>query len=324
MIVYILGVVVLIQAILVVILILRLIRQPQDLLLHQKLDSIREDFTKNILQTQGSLLHTQKDITEELSKLYKEIGNINRGSSEILTLTKSFHDILKPTKRRGVVGESILENIIKDVLPQEVVVPQHSFRNGRRVDFLIKLPQGNLAVDAKFSLETFTNYLGATEPEKEKYKRIFIDSVKRRIDEASSYILPDEGTLDFSFMYVPSEAIYYLIITETDILDYAQKKRVFVVGPNTFYVYLKTILVGFQALKIEKKAKIIYESLKRIELELENIAREYGVLGTHLRGAQGKYEEVRKRIDGVKFRLTHTDIPISEDEGKIISSQVQT
>jgi len=319
MIIVILSGLCLILALLAVFLVLRFGRQNQDLLLHQKLDSLKDELNRNVVQTQTSLIDSQKGITEELNKLYKEIGTINQESGQILNLTRSFHDILKPTKRRGMLGESILENIIRDVLPDDVIVPQFGFRNGKKVDFLIKLPQGNLPIDAKFSLEPFTAYLNAKEEEKNRAKKIFTDSIKRRIDEASGYILPDEGTVEFAFMYVPSEAIYYSIITETELPDYAQKKRVFLMGPNTFYVYLKTILVGFEALKIEKKAKVIYESLKRLELEMETSLREYGILGTHIRSAGTKYEDVRKKLENIQFKLTHTDIEEEKDE-KIISN----
>ena len=317
---YILSAISIILLLLLIILIFKFRKGGQDLLLHQKIDSIREEFTKNIFQAQSDLFNTQKGIAEELNKLYKEIGNINIETGEILGLTKSFSDILKPTKRRGILGESILENIIADVLPKEMVFPQYSFRNGKTVDFLIRLPQGSLAVDAKFSLESFKNYTEADSDNKDKLKKIFVDSIKRRVDETAEYILPDEGTLDFSFMYVPSEAVYYFIVTETDALDYSNKKRVFLVGPNTFYVYLKTLFVGFKALQIEKKAKLIYEGLKRLELELENLTRDYAILGTHLKSALSKYEDARRRLERAQLKLANIkESEPSEDENKIKS-----
>ena len=184
---------------LLIVLIVKSARRSLDLTLHQKLDAIKEEFTKNVVQTQNGFIATQQGIAQHLSQLYKEIGTINQESSQILTLTKSFYDALKPTKRRSILGEVILENIVKDVIPQEAVIPQYTFRNGRRVDILLKLPQGNVPIDAKFSLDTFKNYNDASEAEKQKYKRLCVDSIKKRVDETASYILTDEGTLDFSF-----------------------------------------------------------------------------------------------------------------------------
>ena len=279
-----------ILAIVVIILIIKLSKGKEDLILHQKLDSF----------------------TGQLNNLFEKLGSIDRDSAEILNLTRSFHDILKPTKTRGIFGESILDNLLKDVLPKDVVVAQHGFSNGKKVDFAIKLPENIVPIDAKFSMEAFQNYLNADEQTRNKQKKALSDSIKKRIDETAEYIFPDEGTTDFSLMYVPSEAVYYFIITETELLEYANKKRVFVVGPNTLYAYLKTILVGFEALKVEKKAKEIYNLLRRLESEVSALIQDYGVLGTHLKNVSGKYDEVRRRIEAVQLKLTN----ISSDENK--------
>lgn len=289
--------------VLIVILVFRLTKQREDKLLHQKIDLLREEFTKHMLAAQGNLLENTRSVSQELHKLYEKVGSLDRESNEILVLTKSFHDILKPTKTRGIVGEAILDNLIKDVLPQDAVLSQYTFKNGKKIDFAIKMSSGIIPIDAKFSLDTFRNYLDAVESEKERQKKIFTDSVKRRIDETAAYIFPEEGTTDFSLMYVPSEAVYYFIIVETALFEYAQKKRVFVVGPNTIYVYLKTICIGFQALKIEAKAKEIYNSVRQLDEEVRTVLQEYIVLGTHLRNSSAKYDEVRKKIENISLKV---------------------
>ena len=282
--------VVAILAILVIIFAIKGSKNKENLILHQKLDSF----------------------TGQLNNLFEKLGSIDRDSAEILNLTRSFHDILKPTKTRGIFGESILDNLLKDVLPKDVVVAQYGFSNGKKVDFAIKLPENIVPIDAKFSMEVFQNYLNADEQIRQKQKKALIDSIKKRIDETSEYIFPDEGTTDLSLMYVPSEAVYYFIITETELLEYANEKRVFVVGPNTLYAYLKTILVGFEALKVEKKTKEIYNLLRRLESEVSALIQDYGVLGTHLKNISGKYDEVRRRIEAVQLKLSN----ISSDENK--------
>lgn len=257
------------------------------------------------LGKESSFLDSQKTVAEGISKLYEKIGGLDRGSQEILQLTKSFHDILKPTKARGILGESILENLLRDVLPKEVIISQYGFRDGKRVDFAIKLPTVIVPIDAKFSLESFKNYIDAKEADKKAQRRICLESIKKRILETATYIYPDEGTSDFALMYVPSEAVYYFIITETEALEFANQKKVFVVGPSTLYAYLKTILVGFQAIKIEKKARQIYDNLKRLEKDVVAFIRDYGTLGTHIRSASSKYEDLSKRIERISSRL-HT------------------
>ena len=255
-------------------------------------------------------LASSRLVSQELNKLYERIGGLNQESREILELTKSFHDILKPTKARGELGESILENLLRDILPQEAILSQYTFRDGKKVDFAIRLPQGLVPIDAKFSLEVFQNYFNAKEEEKAVKRRICLDSIKKRIQEAATYIYPDEATSDFCLMYVPSEAVYYFIITETQLLEFAHQKKVFVVGPSTLYAYLKTIFIGFQAMKIEKKAKKIYADLKRLDKDVAVFMREYAVLGTHLRGAASKYDDVAKRAGNISAKLTS----ISQDD----------
>ena len=289
--------------VLIVFLLFYLLYSRQNFFFQQKIDTLRDELTKKLADTQNNFSFFQKSLVDQLTQLYKEIGNITQESSQILTLTKSFSDILKPTKKRAIFGEVILGNLLKDILPQDIVISQYSFRCGKRVDFLIKLPQGNLPIDAKFSLDVFRNYQEAPDSNKENLKKAFIESVKRRIEETAGYILPDEGTLDFSFMYVPSEAVYYSIISETGLCEYAQKKRVFIVGPNSLYVYLQTLLLGMKALKIEEKAKFLYENLKRLEIDIENIVKEYMILGNHLRVASNKYEEIRRKIDNLGTRI---------------------
>jgi len=297
-----LGVIIVLLIIIFAVL-LRIKKSAQDTLLHQKIDYLKDEFTKNVLQSQANSLEVSKNLLGELSKLYEKIGNLDRDNSQILSLTRSFHDILKPTKARGVVGEVILEALIRDILPSDAVLMQYMFRNGKKVDFAIKLPQGLVPIDAKFSLDTFKNYIEAQDAERERLKKTFLDGVKKRVDETATYIFTDEGTTDFCLMYVPSEAVYYSIVTETSMLDYAHAKRVFIVGPSTLYAYLKTIFIGLNALKIEKRAKEIYDILRRLDVDIKSVLQEHAVLGTHLRNASLKYDEVKKKIESVSLKI---------------------
>ncbi len=302
MIILLLSCVILILAIVLLFLIFRLNKNSRDLLLHQRIDSLKEELNKNFVATH---LEASKNLLGEFSRLYEKLGHLDRETTEILNLSKSFVDILKPTKSRGLVGESILENLLTDILPAETVLKQHTFRNGKKVDFAIKLKEGLIPIDAKFSLEAFRNYLEAPAQDKEKQRKLCIESLKTRVEETHQYIQPAEGTLEFSLMYVPSEALYYFLITETELLEYAHRLRVFIVGPNSFYVYLKTLLIGLGALKVEERAKQLYAGLKGLEIEMAKLTQDYTILGSHLRNAGSKYEEVYKKIEGLNLKLTY-------------------
>lgn len=310
--------------IIIALLIFKLGKGKEDIILHNKIDSLREEFIKNILKAQNDVIDSSKTVSTELSKLYERIGGLDRESREILELTKSFHGILQPTKTRGILGESILENLLKDILPQEAVIAQYGFKDGKKVDFAIKLPEAIVPIDAKFSMESFSNYLNAAEQEKELKRRLCIESIKKRISETASYIYPDEGTTDFGLMYVPSEAVYYFIIAETSLLEFAHQRKVFIVGPNTLYAYLKTIFIGFQAMRIEKKAKQIYDNLKRLEKDIVVLMREYGILGTHIRGASLKYEDVAKKIESISLKLHTMGESSNENQGESVTSSQES
>ncbi|HIE36381.1 MAG TPA: DNA recombination protein RmuC [Candidatus Omnitrophica bacterium] len=289
--------------ILIVILVFKLIKIRRNSLFEEKLSSFKEEIRKNFFDVQNVFLNSSQAILKEFSKIYEKLGSLDKETQSLLNLTTSFYDLFKPTKTRAILGEAVLKNLAEEVLPKEVVFPQYTFKNGKKVDLVIKLPEGLVPIDAKFSLEGFRKYLDAPQQEKERYKKLFIESVKKRIDETSSYILTDEKTTDFSLMYIPSEAVYYFLITETDILDYAYKKKVFLVGPNNFYVYLNTILVGLKALKIEKKSKEVYNLLERLNKDLESIQEDHFTLGIHLKNASLKFEEIRKKLENFNLQL---------------------
>ncbi len=263
----------------------------------------KQEISSNLSQAQTNYLNSFNSIFSELSKLYEKMGGLDKESKEIHELTKTFHHILMPTKKRGSLGESLAENLLREVLPADAVLSQYMFKDGKRVDFVVKLPGGLVPIDAKFSLETFKNYQEASQHDKKQKQKIFIDSIKKRISETAHYIYPDENTVDFSIMYVPSESVYYSIITETDLLSFSRSKKVFIAGPNTLYIYLRTLCIGFRALKIGKNTRQIYNTLERLDKDIDAFTKDYGILGTHIRSAAQKYQDLNQKITGVSQRL---------------------
>jgi DNA recombination protein RmuC len=305
------AVVIFILLVILVILLVFLKNNPREDFIG-KIDSLKEEFSKNLNQAQTNQLNSFNSIFSQLSGLYEKLGGLDKESKEIHSLTKAFQNILIPTKKRGTLGENLVENLLREVLPDETILSQHTFRDGKRVDFVIKLPDALVPIDAKFSLDTFRSYIEADQGEKKQRRKVCIDSIKKRILETSQYIYPDEGTVDFSLMYVPSEAVYYFIITDTNLLDFARRKKVFIAGPNTLYTYLKTLCIGFRALKIEKSAKQIYDILGRLDKDVESFIKEYNVLGTHLRSATSKYQELNRKIENVALQLNNIENKRSE------------
>lgn len=205
------------------------------------------------------------------------------------------------------MGETLLENLLSQVLPRAYYQMQYRFKSAEAVDAVIKLGERLVPIDAKFSLENFQKILEAPEEQlKNSYRKKFIQDVKSRVDEiASKYILPQENTYDFAFMYIPAENVYYEIIIKEDLLAFFVSKKVIPVSPNTFYAYLQVICLGLRGLKIEENAKAILKNLSTLSIEMGKLKEDFGTLGIHLSNASHKYEESQKKLDRFSDRLVN-------------------
>ena len=149
--------------------------------------------------------------------VYEKLGKLEATNQQIMDISKnisSLQELLRAPKFRGAMGETMLENLLAQVLPKEYFTMQYRFRNSDAVDAVIKLGERLVPVDAKFSLENFQKMLDTQEEEpKIAFRKKFIQDVKNRVDEiAVKYILPAENTYDFAMMYIPAENVYYEII----------------------------------------------------------------------------------------------------------------
>lgn len=223
-----------------------------------------------------------KEVTEEVTSV-KEIGRQTQSFAEQL---RSLQDILKNPKQRGVLGEYYLETVLKNVLPPNMWQTQYLFKNGEIVDAVVFVNNQIVPVDSKFSLENYNRLVQATPEERPAFEKAFVNDLKLRITETAKYIRPEEGTMDFAFMFIPSEAIYYDLLTnqvgagedENLIQRATSKYKVIIVSPTSFLAYLQTVLQGLKALSIEKKA--------------EEIQRRVGELGKHLQSYEGYMQKL--------------------------------
>src|SRR6185436_14613111 len=154
----------------------------------------------------------------------------------------------------------ILKDIISQMFPKNSFHLQYSFKSGEKVDAAIKTDAGILCIDSKFPMENFQRMMKLKTHDAEfvALQKEFTRDVKKHIEAiAKKYILPDEGTIDYALMYIPSESVYYEIISQAEISDYAYKMRVLPVSPATFYAYMRAILMSFEGKKIEERAKVI-------------------------------------------------------------------
>src|SRR3989338_1998031 len=255
-----------------------------------------------------------KDVTERLTKL----DETNKQVAGVGDQIRSLESILKNPKQRGVLGEDYLESVLKNVLPPGSYQMQYRFKDGEIVDAAVFIDEKIVPVDSKFSLENYNRVIAAdTEEDRNRFEKAFKNDLKNRIDETAKYIRPSEGTMDFAFMFIPSEGIYYDLlinkvgavkISTEDLIEYAFKqKHVIIVSPTSFLAYLQTVLQGLRALKIEKDA---HEIRKRVEqlgkhiINFEEYMRKLGGnISTTVNSYNTSYKELGK-IDKDVFRIT--------------------
>jgi DNA recombination protein RmuC len=296
------------------------------LVLKPQLDNIERKQSQNILVEELSPLLNNMDGRNQKSfeQLQKDIVELREASKNMMKVGEtisSLEDLLKPPKLRGGMGETLLAELLRQILPPGTYELQHTFRSGERVDAAIHIGDHIVPVDAKFPLEEFRR-LKESDDEKitRNERKAFIATVKRHIDDISrKYILPDESTFDFALMYIPAENVYYeSIIKDNDegIFPYAVAKKVVPVSPNSFYSYLNVIIQGMRGMHIEERAKLIMAHLDRLKGDEKRVRNEFDTLGTHLTNARNKYDEVTKLMNRFEDKLLSegSDIEIASSD----------
>lgn len=303
--------------------------QIQDLarLVDQKMTDTHKmvtDTQSNLNQTiQTQFGHSMKiisDVTERLTKLDETNRQVVGFAGQLQTL----QDTLQNPKHRGILGEYYLENVLKNVLPPDNYQMQYKFENGEIVDAVVFVKNQIIPIDSKFSLENYNRILEERDPEqKATLENKFKADLKNRIDETSKYIRPKENTMDFAFMFIPAEGIYYdLLINQVgavkvntqDLIEYAFKeKHVIIVSPTSFFAYLQTVLQGLRALQIEESAKEIRSRVEELGRHILAYDEYLKKLGNNLSTTVNSYNTAAKEFN-----------KIDKDIARITSKEKQT
>lgn len=271
--------------------------------------TLHSTLSTNTDQMVRTLQENSKQLNERLDKaahVIREVGVEVGQMSEIGRSMKELQDFLKSPKMRGNIGEEILKDLIGQMFPKNSFHLQYQFKSGERVDAAIKTDGGILPIDSKFPMESYQRMVKAN-GEKEALTKEFVRDVKKHVDAiAKKYILPDEGTMDFALMYVPSEAVFYELCNLTELLDYARKSRVYLVSPSTLYVHLQTILLSFEGKKIESRSREVFKLLRSIQIEYDKVNENMGILGKHLNNASAQFTNVTTGFSQIGSKLSAT------------------
>jgi len=286
---------------------------------------IKEDKSDGLILLQNQMQNMNKMVNDNIKEIIKGVTKLDETNKQVISFAdqlQSLQDILKNPKQRGVLGEYYLETLLKNVLPPGSYQMQYAFSDGIIVDAAVFVKDKIIPVDSKFSLENYNRIVEEkNEVEKEKLEKLFVADLKMRIAETAKYIQPSQGTMDFAFMFIPHEAIYYDLIvnkigalkedSETLIQRAASKYHVLIVSPTSFLAYLQTVLQGLNALHIEEKAVEIIKRVEELGRHLKSYEEYYAKLGNSLSTTINHYNSGYKelsKVDKDVLRITGTGV----------------
>ncbi|MBI2612656.1 DNA recombination protein RmuC [Candidatus Kaiserbacteria bacterium] len=270
---------------------------------------IKSDVAKDLKTNRETIDSSSRTMHQQISHFTQSItkmeGNLRNVFDSIKTSNdkmSSFQDMFKTPKLRGEWGQSNLKYELEQTYSNDRVLAQHYFKSGEAVDFVLKLPNDLLLpIDSKFPMEVFKPYWDELIPiEKVKKQQIFVQAVKKEVDSvASKYINPGESTVDFALIYVPAEAVFYEIMfsmKDDGLMEYAHKKRVRFVSPNTLRMTLSVIEHWVRDITVNKETKEILKRLSAILQDGKKLADSYRVLGKHISNVQSAYTDSGDRL----------------------------
>jgi len=296
--------------------------------LNRTVDAKIGESAKHMNESVKIQLGESADLIREVTKGLTKLDETNKQVISFADQLQNLQDILKNPKQRGILGEYYLETLLKNVLAPAQYQMQYAFKSGEIVDAVVFVKDKIIPIDSKFSLENYNRLIEAQDlSEKERLEKIFINDLKLRITETSKYIRPAEGTMDFAFMFIPHEAIYYDLLinkigavtedTDNLIQRAAGKYKVIIVSPTSFLAYLQTVLQGLKAMQIEETAKDIIKRVGELSEHLKKYEIYHGKLGNsletvvnHFNASSKEFKKVDKDVVRITGASQSFDAPI--------------
>ncbi len=259
----------------------------------------------------SSLQKNTQAVNERLDNAARVISQVQRNLGEMSEIGKgirTLQDFLQSPKLRGGLGEEVLKEMIGQTFPKNAFHLQYPFKSGVKVDAVLKTDAGLLCIDSKFPMENFNlMHKAETEAERNNAKKQFIQDVKNHIEDISrKYILPDEGTMDFALMYIPSEAVYYEAVNILELSTFARRLRVYPVSPNTLYAHLQVLLLSFEGKDLELKSKEVFRILRAIQKDYGKVEENLSTLQKHLNNAYNMMSNVFSSFNQLGQKITST------------------
>lgn len=300
---------------------------PMFRMLADEMKDMRRTLDERMHQSNENLKYQSSESQKLIREITREITEVKETGKQVMGFTdqlQQLQNMLKNPKSRGILGEYYLETLLKNTMPPGSFQMQYPFPNGEIVDAAVFIKDKVIPVDSKFSLENYNRISDAVDPmDKDRLEKLFMNDLKNRIVETAKYIRPEDGTMDFAFMFIPHEAIYYDLIvnkigtvtedTENLIQRAASKYKVIIVSPTSFLAYLQTVLQGLKALQIEEKAVEIQKRVGELGKHLNSFYDYHDKLGKNLGVVVNQYNlsnKEFKKIDKDVMRISGESMKI--------------
>lgn len=296
----------------------------------QQLGQVRQELQASVASTGQLAADAQRDVAERLKsstdalvQMTQRIGEVHQASQDLSKATQALQSVLGGAKTRGILGEVTLERLLEDALPRSAYATQYKFvSTGAIVDAIVRSGERLLCVDSKFPLEAYRRMADGGDDA----RRDFCQAVRSHADSiAKKYILPSEHTLDYALMFVPSEGVYYELLSTEDtkygqLDEYCRGKKIFPVSPNTLYAYLSAVAMSLKSQKIEENARQLIANLAGLQKQFVDFGGAYEKVGTHLRNAQQRFDEATNKLNRANASLDQmTKGALPEPEVQMLS-----
>lgn len=285
-------------------------------LMHQSLEStnktLHETLRGSSTQVSQALQENSKAVSDRLDNASRIISQLQKNLGEMTEVSrgiKTLQEFLQSPKLRGGIGEQILGEMIGQTFPKNAFHLQYSFKSGVKVDAVLKTDAGLLCIDSKFPMENFQSMLNApTQTARDHARRQFVSDVRKHITDIShKYILPEENTMDFALMYIPSESVYYEVVNIVELSELARRNRVYSVSPNTLYAHLQVLLQSLQGRELEAQSKELLKILRSAQKDYSKASDNLSTLGRHLTNAHHQMLGVTQSFGLLGQKLAQTE-----------------
>ncbi|MBU2617795.1 MAG: DNA recombination protein RmuC [Euryarchaeota archaeon] len=267
---------------------------------------VREQgLTKTDLQAVSEgIVGVESRIGTRIDNIVGIVGELKSTTESVGKIGSELKIILSGERRRGELGEILIENILSDILPKDCYDRQVSLGGGI-ADYVVKTRDCKIPIDSKFPLENYKKMIEASdEKDRKSYHKKFLTDVRKHIDNTSKFVLPQEGTTDYALMYVPAESIHFEIIENMDIVRYTYEKRVLICSPINFYYILHALNVTIKREKLPEKIEALYGEFLELKGDLEDFESAFSALERHIARAYSKSNEARGVLSRVQRKAS--------------------